>query len=265
MKKVIFIIVSFSRLWKNEFRVLVNKVVSVMDQFDPAALHLKFVYDMLVEAQDELRQMHVPDGKHPMTKNLTEKRTNRKKLIRTLISQIRVLNSANAVYTIPQLDVVTPFVTRYLNPIVNVNSTVQTDVLEEMFEALEGDSTLQTAIETLNLKTSFDELKVLQQSFTRTETERMNTRVRRKVVTTDVRANAETALHNLMKEIELAQLKYPELDYSLMIEKLNELFTFYMAQVKTRTTIRKQNASGKVSTINTTTTAENGNSSAVAN
>ncbi len=53
MKKVIFIIVSFSRLWKNEFRVLVNKVVSVLDQFDPAALHLKFVYDKLVEVQEE--------------------------------------------------------------------------------------------------------------------------------------------------------------------------------------------------------------------
>lgn len=208
--------------------------------------------------------MQVAQGKHLLSKDLSEKRKNRRKLIRTLVSQIRVLNSANAVYAIPQLDVVTSFVVRYLNPIVKVNSTVQTDVLEEMFSTLNGDSTLQTAIETLNMKTSFDELKVLQQSFTQTEMERMNTRIRRLVVTTDVRANAEKALHNLMKEIELSQLKYPELDYSLMIEKLNELFTFYMAQAKTRTTIRKQNASGKVSTINTTTTAENGNSSAVA-
>ncbi len=208
--------------------------------------------------------MQVAQGKHLLSKDLSEKRKNRRKLIRTLVSQIRVLNSANAVYAIPQLDVVTSFVVRYLNPIVKVNSTVQTDVLEEMFSTLNGDSTLQTAIETLNMKTSFDELKVLQQSFTQTEMERMNTRIRRLVVTTDVRANAEKALHNLMKEIELSQLKYPELDYSLMIEKLNELFTFYMAQAKTRTTIRKQNASGKVSTINTTTTAENGNSSAAA-
>ncbi len=208
--------------------------------------------------------MQVAQGKHLLSKDLSEKRKNRRKLIRTLVSQIRVLNSANAVYAIPQLDVVTSFVVRYLNPIVKVNSTVQTDVLEEMFSTLNGDSTLQTAIETLNMKTSFDELKVLQQSFTQTEMERMNTRIRRLVVTTDVRANAEKALHNLMKEIELSQLKYPELDYSLMIEKLNELFTFYMAQAKTRTTIRKQNASGKVSTIKTTTTAENGNSSAAA-
>ena len=208
--------------------------------------------------------MQVAQGKHLLSKDLSEKRKNRRKLIRTLVSQIRVLNSAKAVYAIPQLDVVTSFVVRYLNPIVKVTSTVQTDVLEEMFSTLNGDSTLQTAIETLNMKTSFDELKVLQQSFTQTEMERMNTRIRRLVVTTDVRANAEKALHNLMKEIELSQLKYPELDYSLMIEKLNELFTFYMAQAKTRTTIRKQNASGKVSTINTTTTAENGNSSAAA-
>jgi hypothetical protein len=44
------------------------------------------------------------------------------------------------------LDVITPFVVRYLNPIVNANSTVQTEVLEEMFLALERDTVTQAAI-----------------------------------------------------------------------------------------------------------------------
>jgi Family of unknown function (DUF6261) len=265
MKKISIVLVSFSRIWKNEFRVLVNKVVGLLDQFDPEVLNLKFVYDKLVEAQTQLRLMQVPEGKHPMTTELSEKRKNRKKLIRTIVSQVRVLNSANTVYSIPQLDIISPFVLRYLNPIVMVNSTVQTDILEEMFLALASDTVTQTAIETLNLKTSFDELKVLQQSFNTIETERMNSRVRSKVQTSDVRSNAEDALHNLIKEIELAQLKYPELDYSVLAEKINEIFTFYMAQAKTRTTIRKQATLSKVSTINKTTTAQNGNSGAVAN
>ena len=266
MNKVVdFILVSFSRIWKNEFRVLVTKVVRVLDKYDPKTLHLTFVYDKLVEALDELRKMQVADGKHILTKGLSEKRKNRRKLIRTLVSQVRVLNSANAVYSIPLLDVVSSFVVRYLNPIVKVNSTVQTDVLEEMFSALDADASLQAAIETLNLKTSFDELRLLQQSFNHTEMQRMETRIRRLVVTSDVRGDAEKALHKVIKEIELAQLKYPELDYTPLVEDLNKYFTFYMAQAKTRTTIRKQNASENVSTINTTTTAENGNSSAVAN
>ena len=265
MKNNKFLFVSFSRLWKNEFRALVIKVVAVLDQFDPELLNIKFVYEQVLEALSLLRLMYVPEGKHPITKQLSEKRASRKKLIRTLVSQVRILNSANMVYSIPQLDVVTPFVVRYLNPIIDVNSTVQTDVLEEMFSKLDADVTLIAAIEALNLKTTFDELRILQHSFNSLETIRMNTHIRSIVQTPDVRAKAETALQNLMKEIELAQLKYPELDYSVLINKLNELFAFYMAQVKTRTTIRKQATLSKVSTINTTTTAQNGNSGAVAN
>lgn len=265
MKKIIlFVVISFSRLWKNEFRALVNKVVGVLDQFNPEALNLKFVYDKLVEAQAELSLLLVPEGKHPITTELSANRKNRKTLIRTLVSQIRILNSANAVYNIPQLEIVTPFVVRYLNPIVNVNSTVQTDVLDEMFGKLEVDTTLQAAITELNLNKLFDELEVLHKSIPTYETERSNTKIRQEVITSDVRINGEKALRNLMSEIELAQMKYPELDYNPLIEQLNDLFTFYMAQAKTRSTIRKQAAKSKVSTINTTTTAQNGNSDAVA-
>jgi hypothetical protein len=265
MKKIIvFVLISFSRLWKNEFRALVNKVVAILDQCDPVALNIKFVYDRLVEAQAQLSLLKVPAGKHPKTAELSDDRVKRKKLIRTLVSQVRILNSANTVYNIPQLEVITPFVARYLNPIVNANSTVQSDVLDEMFGKLDGDTSLQAAIETLNLKASFDELKVLQQHMSDTETERSNTKDHQEVVTTVVRASGERTLKNLISEIELAQMKYPELDYNPLIEKLNELFTFYMAQAKTRTTIRKQAASSKVSTINTKTTAQNGNSDAVA-
>jgi len=263
MKKLNFVSVSFSRLRRNEIRVLVNRLVELFEQFDSETLKLTFVFDKLVEAQSDLRLIQTQEGKNPKTAELNVKRDNLKRLIRTLVTQVRVLNTANRVVAIPHLEVLSPVVVRFLNPIVNANSTVQTDVLDEMFSVLEKDDTFQPSIEALNLKVLFDELKVLHQSYSAILTERMNSRIRSVVETSEVRLKTNTALNNLMKEIELAQLKYPEANYNALIEKMNEIFSFYSAQAKARKTIRKKVNVRKVTT--TTTTAQNGNSGAVAN
>ena len=174
-----------------------------------------------------------------------------------------MLNTANRVVAIPHLEVLSPVVVRFLNPIINANSTVQTDVLDEMFSVLEKDDTFQPAIEALNLKVLFDELKVLHQSYSTILTARMNSRIRSVVETSEVRRRTKTALHNLMMEIELAQLKYPEANYKALIEKMNEIFSFYSAQAKARQTIVKKANERKA--ITTKTTAQNGNSEAVVN
>lgn len=267
MKKKIFIPITFSRLWKNEFRDLVNLVIEFLIQYDPVTLDLKFVYDKLVTAQTALSQLHVPYGANPKTEVLMDKRRKRSKLVRAIVAQIRVLKQANAVINIPYLDELAPFVDRYLSPVIESNSSTMTDVLKEMFLALDADSAIKDAITHLNLQSRFDELKALQSGFTQTFIQRSNIRAQRTdVVTGDVRENAELALTKLLNEIELMQMKHPELDYNPLIKNLNNTFTFYMSLVKTRsTTSQKQIAAkSKVSTINTTTTAQNGNSDAVA-
>lgn len=266
MKKVIFLFISFSRLWKNEFRELVNTVVGLFDQLNPVALNLGFVYDKLVESQTELRLLKVREGKHPKSTELAEIRKNRKKLICNLVAQIKLLNSSSTVYSIPQLEVIAPFVVRYLVPIVKSNSMVKSDVLEEMYLRLEVDTVLQTAIITLNLKVQFDELKSLQESYRQTVQERKDSIDRQNVQTIEVRSKTELALNNLMNVIVVAQVQYPEIDYNPLIEGLNKTFSVFSSQQKSRTTIRKQATARKaknVSSINTTTTAQNGNSGTV--
>lgn len=268
MKHSIFIPITFSRLWKNEFRDLVNLVVEFLIQYNPVTMDLKFVYDMLVAAQAALLQLHVPYGAHPKTEVLRDKRQKRSKLVRAIVAQIRVLKQANAVVNIPYLDVLAPFVERYLSPVVESNSSTLTDVLKEMFSALDDDTSVQDAITNLNLQSRFDELRALQSGFTQTYIQRSNMKAERNdVATLEVRAKAELALTKTLNEIELMQMKHPETDYNPLIKNLNDTFAFYMSQVKTRSTTNQKQiaAKTKVSTINTTTTAQNGNSGAVAN
>ena len=267
MRNKIFVFITFSRLWKNEFRDLVNLVIEYLTQCNPVSLNLKFVYDKLVEAQAALQQLHVPYGADDITEELKQKKDKRTRAIRAILAQVRGMKQSNEVVPIPQLNIVVSFTKRFLKPIVKTNSKKQTDVLKEMFLAIDSDSSVQDAITALNLQSLFDELKVLQNGFTQTVMQRSNVRAEREEVNTlDVRKNAELALTDLLNEIDLMQKKHSELDYKPLIKKLNDTFTMYMVEVKKRSTTNQKliDAQSKVSTINTTTTAENGNSSAVA-
>ena len=266
MKKNIFFPVTFSRLRKNEFRNLVNLIVEFLGQSDPSSLDLQFVYNLLIEAQANLQLMKVPGSTNQMTGELADRRDNRRNLIRSLVAQIKVFKRTNEVYTIPQLDIVAPFVDTYLAPIVNSDSQKQTDILSEMYRELDAKPTVMDAIVNLNLRVHFDELRQLQDGFNQTFIQRSNAKNEgSKVVTQDVRLEAEVVITKLLKEIDLMQMKHSELDYNPLINNLNDTFTLFMSRAKTRTTIKKQFvAKSKVSPINTTTTAQNGNSGAVA-
>ena len=265
MRKYIFLSITFSRLWKSEFRDLVTKVMEIVNNQNPDALDLRFVYNELANAYSGLQLMHVPYGKHPLSSNLSELRMKRMRLIRALVAQIRALQSTNAVYDIPQLEIIAPFVKRYLSPIVGSNSSKTTDTLNEMFSFMNTDHSVTDAINNLNLRNYFEELRVLQSSFAQTESERSSSKSeRQKVNTSEVRINAETALSNLLKEIALMQLKHTDVDYNPLINGINELFASYGSQVKSRSTRRNQTiVKRKDASIQTTTTAQNGNSGAV--
>jgi hypothetical protein len=241
MKKNIFFPITFSRLRKNEFRNLVNLIVEFLGQSDPSSLDLQFVYNLLIEAQANLQLMKVPGSTNQMTGELADRRDNRRNLIRSLVAQIKVFKRTNEVYTIPQLDIVAPFVDTYLAPIVNSDSQKQTDILSEMYRELDAKPTVMDAIVNLNLRVHFDELRQLQDGFNQTFIQRSNAKNEgSKVVTQDVRLEAEVVITKLLKEIDLMQMKHSELDYNPLINNLNDTFTLFMTRAKTRTTIKKQ-------------------------
>lgn len=52
------------------------------------------------------------------------------------------------------------------------------------------------------------------------------------------------ALKNMFKEIEMAQLRNPSLEYTSLINKLNDLLSHFRALINMRATINKRRAEG---------------------
>lgn len=258
IQNVSFVPGLFQRLPKDDLEVLAKQVVDFVAQKDADSMQIKFVYDELVKAHAQLHLTKVKPGRHPLTSDVVLLKKDRAKLIRAIIALLKVLNSTSKLYSIPQLNEVTEFVVRYLMPLTGAKSSFQTNWLNKMFEELQESVELQAAIEALSMKALFDELAVMNESFQNLEVERVDSRIRKVVDTHVVRKATEKALNNMIKDVELAQLKYPELDYSEIVTKMNEYILMRISIVKARSTARKNTKRRKgenVESIENTTAA----------
>lgn len=239
-KQNVFKPITFSRLRKDEFSYLLHQVVRLTLQEDSESLQLKYVCDELLIAHEQVKQIIVPVGKHSMTAEVVKLRKSRKYIIEAILGKIKSYEKMDKVYAIPELKLLKPQSDRFLKPTAKARSVVQTARLGKMFRILDSSIELQIAIEELKLTKLVEELRKANRAYYDTEIARVDTRIRKQVVTSEVRAIGEKALRNLMKEIELARLKYNQSDYDKLIVKMNELFTLYSSQVKARRTISQK-------------------------
>jgi hypothetical protein len=248
--------VPYSRFRKNEFRKLVNEIIEVVNVFNPAAMFIKILFDRLVAAAEPLNEEKVRQGSHPQTTQLATVRKSCNNLIETIVSQVRNIVKAKLENQAEAIALVAPFVKRYLKPIVEADWMKKTDYLKEMFTNLEGNIALQTAIDQLSLKIYFDELKSqLESQKEIIETRSESIRERKKSNHQELQVVNKTALQELFAAIELAQIEHPDVDYSQLINGINEKLVYISAQAKTRSTIGKKNPKGKSDSTNSDTKA----------
>jgi hypothetical protein len=231
----------YSRLHKSEFRNLVKEVLGVVNVFTPLIVLIKTLLDRVKTADELLDTLTVKQGRQPETTELSDTREKSLNLIKSILSQVKTYQLANLASQASDLGLVSAYVNQYLKPIVKADWSDRTFNLDKMYESLSGDDNLQAAIDHLNMKVLFDELKGLMDSQkTIKETRSESLRRRKRTKTSDVRTTATNALQELFAAIELAQIEHPETDFSEMITGINNSLNFYTAQAKTRNTLNKK-------------------------
>jgi hypothetical protein len=233
--------IPFQRFHKSEFRNLVKELLTVLGSFPSLMVFIKIWFDRLKEADGQLDTLIVPLGKHPDTTELVKTRNKSMDLIKSILSLVKSMQRAKLQTQVNDLLPVETFVLQYLKPIVKADWSDRTFNLDKMFVALSSDSTLQDAVENLNMKPLFDELNTLmdnQKSIRESRSESL--RRRRKINTKGVRATVTVALQELFAAIELAQIEHPEVDFAEMVNGINQCLDFYISQAKTRKTLNEK-------------------------
>lgn len=235
-------LIPFSRVPKLEFPELVNGFVAIVGKYDPAALHIDGVYNLLLEAQPQVSSLEVIYKKHPesvVVENLRKKRID---LLQAILSQTRSLTRANVASQAADLALVLPFVDKYFSSIVRANSKTTTERVKQMFQTLESDSVLKAAAKRLGLELYLNELSTLQQELEQAiSNRRADLAALPASKTKQVKADLGEVISDMVEAIELAIKQFPTLDYMPMVNEINKLFNEYLSDIKARSTRSKNN------------------------
>lgn len=247
--------IPFSRVRKLEFPELVNGVVSIVGKYDPAALHIEGMYNLLLEAQPQVSNLKVIYKKHPESAVLKGLRLKRKDLLMGIQNHVKGLAKARVASMTDEIDRVLPFAEKYFSNILNDNSKTATERIKQMFLDLEADAGLKAAVTKVGLGIYLDELDSLQQSFRNSIVKRRATAATEaRPQTKQVKSDVGVALSDLVDAIELAYKEFPAVNYMPMVNEINKLFNEYLSDIKARST-RNKNGAASTDKTDTSTAA----------
>ncbi|MDR3653432.1 MAG: DUF6261 family protein [Paludibacter sp.] len=257
MRKVL-VICSLSRVRKSEFPEIMNAILTIIEKYDPVALKIVGMYNLLLELKPLLNLLAVEYDGYPISKDFVAQRMQRNNLLRSILSQLSSIENAAIASTAQQADLAVPYLRSYLNGITKQSFSVKTGRVNQLLTDLEGNEPMTAALNVLGLTVYIDELKTFQQSMNLVENQRRETlSVSLKNNNVNAKEAITNAISNLLDSIELARVEHTELDYMPLINELNVLLTSKQSMIKSRITRRKNSEANKTTTAasSTTTTA----------
>lgn len=236
MKNILFF--DYTRLHKLEFVDMAKGALGIVQKHEPAALKFEGIATLVVEQQQpNLDALTVKFGKHPLTRSLLTLRKQRNTLLKAVMLQLDSVDKAELLSTQLQRKMAAPFLHRMLDGIIRVNEKQKRERLNQLFAGIDADAALKDALTILGFESNLQELRTIASAIVVNSTERVRSLSERpKMRTRELKKEVSDGIVNLFNAIGLAQLQYPELDYSSLINELNAWLTPYYALVKGRTT-----------------------------
>ena len=256
MKKIILIF-SFLKIRKQEFPAIIDGVIAIVQKYNPKALFIDGMFNLLVELQTSLSVLTQKALSHPLTKVLKNQRKRRLELIRAIVLQGTAVEKAAVPSQADAVSMIVPLIYRHLSNLYRENLKVIDQEVQNFLAEFKRNDTLLNAAVTIGLKVFIDELKTLEDSMAVNIVARRESKSPgRSVNKVQLRSNIIDGFSRLLNSIELAKVEHPELDYMPLINELNEFLVTYQTLVKSRTT-RTKTAAQKTTTAasSTTTTA----------
>ena len=236
--------VPYSKLLKLELPRLANRVIEIVEKHDPETLKIKEVFDLLVEEKPQVEGLIVRHGPHPITEELQPLRKKLLMYASTITFQMNVIVREDMYVKAENVRIAKIFINRYLLKLgLKKNREVISQRLDEFFLEIEQDAQLEAILDTLGLTDSIDELQSVHSTVKELISKRLESISERpKVKTEELAKSVRKALKDMFIQIQIAQLKNKELNYSPLINELNDLLDTYRGLINARATLNKKRA-----------------------
>lgn len=235
--------VPFSKVQKLAFPELVNTVVSIVSKHNPDAFYIRAYYNFLLEAQTLNNKLSVANRNTEESKALVLFKQKRNRVLSAIIGEAKNRKKVNLpAYTNDQT-IVSLFIEGYIGKIQSNVSKIKTERIKQMLAEMDGSSALQQAIQNVGLMDYMNELKNIQLGIDTNTAKDIEQKAARPKLQDTAAAitKMRLALRNLLGAIEFGVHAHPDVDYTPLINELNELLVKYSSEIKAKAT-RTKNA-----------------------
>ena len=233
---------AFSTFLKAEVAEFAKSAIGIIENQDPESLLISPVFNPLIALSPEIELLSVSFGVDPQRAKVETLKSKLMLNVSTLKLQVRLLSKGGVdegLYTIKK--VVDTYL-RHLNA-VKVNDKVVVQKVEGFVNSVSTDAALAEGIEKHNLMPFIASIKLALSAFRSAVSKRNATLAGRpKLNTPQTIAKVSHAVHTLFKGVEIAQLMNPELDYSTVVDELNELVDDFRVSIRLRASYNRRKA-----------------------
>lgn len=235
--------ISFSKLKKLEVQFLAKSVIEIVEHHNPENLQIKEIFDKLVELQPQIDQLKIGYGPHPLTLELNKARKKRNAFAQGIINQMRTIENGGMSGMEKSIKVAKPKILQYLKGFSKKSEKIKMQTISQFSKLVQEDEALAVAFDELDLTTYLFNLNLVNDEIGTLYSERRESVSARPKANTHMHvATLKTAIYDLFKQIEVAQIKNADLDYKPLIDELNLEITTAKAEVKARASYNKKKA-----------------------
>ena len=235
--------IPFSRLLRQELPELANEVLGIVEQYNPEALQIEEVYNLLQVQQPQIDNLKGRPGASPITQQLKPIRAELMLHVSAIKFQYRSAKLLRTDSSDKSLTVVKAAIDLNLNNLrKSKNESILNRKITQFLSEIKVNLELSAALQTLGFDEHIASLQSAHMNIRDLLSERQKVISQRPRDKSDTIANLVIeAIKDLFKQIEVAQLKYPDLEYAALFDELNAMVTNYRNKIS----IREANAKRK--------------------
>ena len=236
--------IPLSRLLKLELPRFAERMIRIVESHNPEELQIKELYDSLVAESPKIKNLTDKFGPHPLTQELKRLREMRSLYISAIRLRLKIVIKEDAGGACENVKIARENINHFLhNLTLSKNDEMFNQKVAHFFEKIDADAELQKALSSLKFTDHIDDLERAHNTIQKLLLEKLNSISKRPKQKAPELANSVLlAINNLFKQIEIAPIICPNLNYQDLFNELNQLLIEYRDIINKRVLNNKRKA-----------------------
>ena len=226
-------------LRNSEYSIFVNQFAEIFLKYQPELLHLQKPFARLTALLPDLAKINSLEHSNVFSEKLHELDMERDALMTAFVSQVKTMGRLTLSSIAPHVAVLKRFLDLHGRDIAKSNYNSSTERTKNLLADYDAKNDVKAAGESLNLKSLFDQLRIVNSNFASLFMQRLQDEATaEKIDLRAIRNEADKVLTAFCNAFEFCSTEYDELDYATPAKELNDLIAYYKTQLKSRSTRR---------------------------